>query len=63
MTGGLRENARPVNDPAASDGRYDVVIDIGGMTPVSRLRRLLTRDGTLVIVGGENGGDVGEHLL
>jgi len=32
---------------------YDVVLDIGGLTPVSRLRHALTRNGTLVIVGGE----------
>ena len=38
--------------------RYDVVLDIGGNTPVSRLRRALTRTGTLVIVGGETGGRV-----
>jgi NADPH:quinone reductase-like Zn-dependent oxidoreductase len=33
--------------------RFDLIIDIGGRTPVSRLRRALTRTGTLVIVGGE----------
>jgi len=33
---------------------FDVVMDIGGMTPVRRLRRALTRTGTLVIVGGES---------
>jgi NADPH:quinone reductase-like Zn-dependent oxidoreductase len=39
------------------DGRrYDVVLDIGGNRPLSQLRRALTRDGTLVIVGGEGGG-------
>ena len=31
------------------------MLDIGGMTPIARLRRALTRTGTLVIVGGENG--------
>ena len=38
-----------------SDGSrsFDVIIDIGGRTPVSRLRRALARTGTLVIVGGE----------
>ena len=36
--------------------RYDVVLDIGGNRPLSQLRRVLTRDGTLVIVGGEGGG-------
>ena len=35
--------------------RYDVVVDTGGMTPVSRLRRALQPTGTLVIVGGESG--------
>ena len=36
--------------------RYDLVLDIGGNAPLSRLRRALTRTGTLVIVGGEEGG-------
>lgn len=36
--------------------RYDVILDIGGNTPVSRLRSALTRQGTLVIVGGEADG-------
>ncbi len=31
---------------------------MGGNTPVSRLRKALTRTGTLVIVGGETGGRV-----
>jgi len=35
---------------------YDVVIDTGGLTPLRRLRRILAPRGTLVIVGGENGG-------
>ncbi len=38
--------------------RYDLIIDIGGRSPVRRLRRALTRTGTLVIVGGEGGGRV-----
>jgi NADPH:quinone reductase-like Zn-dependent oxidoreductase len=38
--------------------RYDVILDVGGNTPVSRLREALTRRGTLVIVGGETGGRV-----
>jgi len=33
--------------------RFDLIIDVGGRTPVGRLRRALTRTGTLVIVGGE----------
>jgi NADPH:quinone reductase-like Zn-dependent oxidoreductase len=35
---------------------YDLILDIGGRTRVSRLRRALTATGTLVIVGGEDGG-------
>jgi NADPH:quinone reductase-like Zn-dependent oxidoreductase len=39
------------------DGRrYDVVLDIGGNRSLRTLRRLLTPTGTLVIVGGEDGG-------
>ena len=37
--------------------KYDVIMDIGGNTPLGRLRRALTPTGTLVFVGGENGGD------
>ncbi|WP_207454106.1 NAD(P)-dependent alcohol dehydrogenase [Herbiconiux sp. SYSU D00978] len=37
-------------------GRYDVILDTGGMRPLPVLRRLLTERGRLVIVGGENGG-------
>lgn len=33
--------------------RFDVVIDIGGNTPVAALRRCLTKGGRLTIVGGE----------
>jgi NADPH:quinone reductase-like Zn-dependent oxidoreductase len=36
--------------------RYDVILDIGGNTTLSRLRHALTPHGTLVIVGGETGG-------
>ena len=43
---------------ALPERRYDVVLDIGGNTAVSRLRAAMTRTGTLVIVGGENGGRV-----
>lgn len=38
--------------------RYDVIVDIGGNNSLSRLRRALTPKGTLVIVGGEEGGNV-----
>lgn len=40
------------------DRRFDVILDVGGNTAVSRLRRALTSTGTLVIVGGETGGKV-----
>ena len=36
--------------------RYDLVLDIGGNRSLSTLRRMLTSNGTLVIVGGEGGG-------
>jgi NADPH:quinone reductase-like Zn-dependent oxidoreductase len=36
--------------------RYDAVIDIGGDRRLADLRRALTRQGTLVIAGGEDGG-------
>jgi len=38
-----------------TDGRqrYDLILDIGSNTPLSRLRRVLTPRGTLVIAGGE----------
>ena len=35
------------------DQRYDLVIDTAGNRPISRLRRMLTPAGTLVLVGGE----------
>jgi NADPH:quinone reductase-like Zn-dependent oxidoreductase len=41
-----------------ADGtRYDVILDIGGSTPLAQMRRALTPTGRLVFVGGENGGD------
>jgi NADPH:quinone reductase-like Zn-dependent oxidoreductase len=42
----------------STDGqqRWDVVVDTAGRRPLSRLRRALTRRGTLVIVGGDGGG-------
>ena len=43
-------------DFAESGDRYDVILDIGGNSSLSRLRSVLTREGTLVIVGGETGG-------
>ncbi len=38
------------------DHRYDVVLDIAGNRPLAVLRRALATDGTLVVVGGEEGG-------
>jgi NADPH:quinone reductase-like Zn-dependent oxidoreductase len=38
--------------------KYDLVLDIGGNNRLSRLRRALTSRGTLVIVGGEEGGSL-----
>lgn len=45
-------------EQAIDDGgqRYDLIIDTGGRNRLSRLRRALAPTGTLVIVGGEDGG-------
>jgi len=43
-------------DFADSEQLYDLILDIGGNRSLSHLRRALTRQGTLVIVGGEGGG-------
>lgn len=43
-------------DFADSGRRWDVILDIGGNSSLSRLRRALTLKGTLVLVGGEGGG-------
>ena len=42
-------------DFAGGATRYDLILDIGGNTRLSRLRRALAPEGTLVIVGGEGG--------
>jgi NADPH:quinone reductase-like Zn-dependent oxidoreductase len=44
------------DDFAAGPQRYDLILDIGGNAALSRLRHALTPAGTLVIVGGEDGG-------
>jgi NADPH:quinone reductase-like Zn-dependent oxidoreductase len=44
------------DDFAAGDRRYDVILDIGGRTPLSRLRATLAPKGTLVLVGGMSAG-------
>jgi NADPH:quinone reductase-like Zn-dependent oxidoreductase len=46
------------DDFADGSQRYDFVVDIGGNSRLSRLRRALAPHGTLVIVGGEAGGNV-----
>ena len=47
-----------VDDFTAAGRRYDVILDTGGARPLSDLRRALTDDGTLLIIGGENDGKV-----
>lgn len=42
-------------DFADGPDRYDVIIDIAGNPTLSRLRRALTANGTVVITGGEGG--------
>lgn len=44
------------DDFATGAQHYDVILDIGGNSSLSRLRRALTSNGTLVIAGGETGG-------
>lgn len=45
-------------DFADGSHRYDLILDVGGNSRLSRLRRALTPKGTLAIVGGEEKGDV-----
>lgn len=42
-------------DFARSGRRYDLVLDVGGSRSLSDLRRVLTPEGILVMVGGEGG--------
>jgi NADPH:quinone reductase-like Zn-dependent oxidoreductase len=44
------------HDDFAEGAHYDLILDVGGNAPLSRIRRALARTGTLVIVGGEGGG-------
>jgi NADPH:quinone reductase-like Zn-dependent oxidoreductase len=44
-----------VDDITDGSRSFDVILDIGGVTPIPQLRRALSRQGTLAIVGGENG--------
>jgi NADPH:quinone reductase-like Zn-dependent oxidoreductase len=43
-------------DFVEGDRRYDLIIDNAGNRSLAQLRRALTAEGTLVIVGGEGGG-------
>jgi NADPH:quinone reductase-like Zn-dependent oxidoreductase len=43
-------------DFTQSGRRYDLVLDMAGNRPLSRIRRALTPRGTLVPIGGEGGG-------
>jgi NADPH:quinone reductase-like Zn-dependent oxidoreductase len=43
-------------DFTAGTRRFDLILDTAGRRPLSQLRRALTPQGTLVIVGGEGGG-------
>ncbi|GLI26512.1 NADPH:quinone reductase [Agromyces rhizosphaerae] len=43
-------------DVTTLDERFDLIIDINGRAPIRRLRRILAPEGTLVMVGGEDGG-------
>jgi NADPH:quinone reductase-like Zn-dependent oxidoreductase len=45
-------------DYAGGTRHYDLILDIGGASPIRRLRRALTPQGTLVFVGGENSGNL-----
>ncbi len=45
------------DDFADGQTQYDLIIDIAGLADLARLRRALTSTGTLVLVGGEGGGD------
>jgi len=43
-------------DFAGTEASYDLILDLAGNAPLSRLRRALAPTGTLVIGGGEDGG-------
>lgn len=53
-------------DFTARADRFDVILDVGGRTPVSKLRRVLAPQGRLAFVGGEGGdsftGGMGRQL-
>ncbi len=45
-------------DITRTDEPYDLIVDIAGNRPLRELRKALTADGTIVVVGGENGGNI-----
>lgn len=47
-----------VDDYLDGTVQYDLIVDVGGLNSLKRLRRALNETGTLVIVGGEGGGTV-----
>jgi NADPH:quinone reductase-like Zn-dependent oxidoreductase len=49
---------RTREDFADGTRHYDVIIDIAGNPTLSRLRRALTSHGTVVLTGGEDGGNL-----
>lgn len=53
-------------DFADHDDCYDLILDLGGRSSLARLRRVMSRRSTLVIVGGEDGnrftGGVGRQI-
>ncbi|MER8186814.1 NAD(P)-dependent alcohol dehydrogenase [Kitasatospora sp. NPDC094015] len=44
-------------DPLDGSSRYDLIVDSAGNRSISRMRRALTKGGTLAIVGGEGSGN------
>lgn len=56
--GAVRTVDYRTTDITASGELFDVIIDTGGNTPLRRLRRILAPEGTLAIVGGEDGGSL-----
>jgi len=45
-------------DFSDQDARYDLIVDMSSRHSLEALQRVLTDEGTLVVVGGENGGRV-----
>lgn len=51
-------------DFSEGPARYDLILDVGGNSPLARTRKVLAEKGTLVFVGGEGDGDwVGGLML